>query len=74
MKNFKLTERFAFGVGANFYNVFNHPSFDQPDATLGDSTFGQTLTTAPLPTSPYGAFFANLPSARVIQFQGKLVF
>jgi hypothetical protein len=32
------------------------------------------LTTAPLPTSPYGAFFANLPSARVIQFQGKLVF
>jgi hypothetical protein len=74
MKNFKLTERLAFGVGANFYNVFNHPSFDQPDATLGDSTFGQTLTTAPLPTSPYGAFFANLPSARVIQFQGKLVF
>ncbi len=73
-KNFKLTERFAFGIGANFYNVFNHPSFDQPDATLGDSTFGQTLTTAPLPTSPYGAFFANLPSARVIQFQGKLVF
>jgi hypothetical protein len=74
MKNFKLTERFALGVGANFYNIFNHPNFDQPDANLADSTFGQTLTTAPLPTSPYGAFFANLPSARVIQFQGKLVF
>ena len=29
-KNFKLTERMAFGVGANFYNVFNHPNFDLP--------------------------------------------
>ncbi|MGC2110544.1 MAG: carboxypeptidase regulatory-like domain-containing protein [Candidatus Korobacteraceae bacterium] len=73
-KNFKLTERLAFGVGANFYNIFNHPNFDQPDATLGDSTFGQVETTAPLPTGPYGAFFANLPSGRIIQFQGKLTF
>ena len=43
-KNFKLTERMAFGVGANFYNVFNHPNFDQPDATFGDPTFGQMLS------------------------------
>jgi hypothetical protein len=73
-KAFKLTERMAFSVGANFYNIFNHPNFDQPDAGFGDGTFGQILTTAPLPTTPYGAFFANLPSARIIQFQGKLVF
>jgi hypothetical protein len=73
-KNFKLTERMAFGVGANFYNVFNHANFDLPDNSLGDSTFGQVVTTALPPTGPYGSFFANLPSARVIQFQGKLVF
>ena len=73
-KSFKLTERMAFSVGANFYNIFNHPNFDQPDAGFGDGTFGQIITTAPLPTGPYGAFFANLPSARIIQFQGKLVF
>jgi hypothetical protein len=73
-KNFKITERVAFGVGANFYNVFNHPNFDLPDNTLGDGTFGQTLVTVVPPTGPYGSFFANLPSARVIQFQGKLVF
>ena len=73
-KSFKLTERFALSVGANFYNVFNHPNFDQPDATLGDGTFGQIINMAPLPTGPYGAFFANLPSARIIQLQGKLVF
>ena len=29
-KNFKLTERMAFGIGANLYNVFNHPNFAQP--------------------------------------------
>ncbi len=73
-KNFRLTERMAFGVGANFYNVFNHPNFDLPDNSLGDPTFGNTLTTALPPTGPYGSFFANLPSARVIQLQGKLTF
>jgi hypothetical protein len=73
-KNFKLTERFAFGVGANFYNVFNHPNFTNPDSNLADSTFGQTTTTTAPPTGPYGAFFTGLPSGRIIQFQGKLVF
>ena len=76
-KNFKLTERMAFGVGANFYNVFNHPNFDLPvDVYQGPSqgSFGSIVSAALPPTGPYGAFFANLPSARVIQFQGKLVF
>jgi len=73
-KQFKLTERMAFGIGANFYNIFNHPNFDLPDNGIGDSTFGQSITAALPPTGPYGSFFANLPSARVIQFQGKLVF
>jgi len=73
-KGFKLTERMAFSIGANFYNIFNHPNFDLPDNGLGDATFGQSITSALPPTGPYGSFFANLPSARVIQFQGKLVF
>ena len=78
-KNFKLTERMAFGFGANFYNVFNHPNFASPIDTwqgTGNNAgnFGQiTQTTAP-PTGPYGSFFTGLPSGRIIQFQGKLVF
>ncbi|MGC2112876.1 MAG: carboxypeptidase regulatory-like domain-containing protein [Candidatus Korobacteraceae bacterium] len=73
-KNFKLTERLAFGFGANFYNVFNHPNFASPVDTFGAGNFGQvTATTAP-PTGPYGSFFTGLPSGRIIQFQGKLVF
>jgi hypothetical protein len=75
-KNFKLTERFAFGVGANFYNIFNHPNFDLPDNNLANagSTFGTILQTTAPPTGPYGSFFPGLPSGRIIQFQGKLVF
>jgi hypothetical protein len=76
-KNFKLTERVALGVGANLYNVFNHPNFASPVDTwtgVGSGNFGQvTQTTAP-PTGPYGSFFAGLPSGRIIQFQGKVVF
>ena len=79
-KNFKLTERLAFGFGANFYNIFNHPNFTNPDNNFADGdpaaggTFGKVLTTTAPPTGPYGAFFPGLPSGRIIQFQGKLLF
>jgi hypothetical protein len=73
-KNFKLTERFALGVGANFYNVFNHPNFAQPGNLFGTSNFGQvTGQTAP-PTGPFGSFFAGSPAGRIVQLQGKIVF
>ena len=78
-KNFKLTERVAFGIGANLYNVFNHPNFASPVNTWTGTgalagNFGQVLQTTAPPTGPYGSFFAGLPSGRIIQFQGKLVF
>ncbi len=76
-KNFKLTERMAFGVGANFYNVFNHPNFQNPSTAniaAGEGSFGTITQMAVPPTGPYGSFFANLPSARMIQFQGKIIF
>jgi len=74
MKNFKLTERFTLGLGANLYNVFNHPNFANPDDNLADSTFGQIQTTTAPPTGPYGSFFTGLPSGRIVQFQGKITF
>jgi hypothetical protein len=73
-KNFKLTERFMFNFSTNFYNIFNHPNFANPDLNLADGTFGQPqITTAP-PTGPYGSFFPGLPSGRIIQFAGKITF
>ncbi|MGA7461327.1 MAG: carboxypeptidase regulatory-like domain-containing protein [Candidatus Korobacteraceae bacterium] len=73
-KNFKLTERLAFGVGANFYNVFNHSNFANPINVLGAASFGQINLQAVPPTGPFGSFFQGAPSNRIIQFQGKLVF
>ncbi len=73
-KNFKLTERFLFNFTTNFYNVFNHPNFTNPDLNLADGTFGQITTTTAPPTGPYGSFFTGLPSGRIIQFAGKITF
>ena len=73
-KNFKLGERVALGVGAQAYNVFNHPNFFNPDSTLSDSTFGQINSMAPMPTSPYGVFLGFDSSVRVVQVSGKLTF
>ncbi len=73
-KNFKLTERFVFNFTTNFYNIFNHPNFTNPDLNLADGTFGQIQTTTAPPTGPYGSFFTGLPSGRIVQFAGKITF
>jgi len=73
-KNFKITERVAFGAGATFYNVFNHPNFAQPGNLLGTTTFGEVTSQTAPPTTPFGSFFTGSPAGRIIQLQGKLVF
>jgi hypothetical protein len=73
-KNFKLTERFTFNFTTNLYNIFNHPNFANPDLNLADNTFGQPQVTTAPPTGPYGSFFPGLPSGRIIQFAGKIIF
>ncbi len=73
-KNFKLTERVAFGVGANLYNAFNHSNFANPVNFYGASNLGQVTLQAVPPSGPFGSFFAGAPSNRIIQFQGKIVF
>jgi hypothetical protein len=73
-KTFNMGERVKFGVGAEAYNVFNHPNFSNPDSNLGDSTFGQINTMQPMPTSPYGVFLGFDSSVRVVQVSGKIIF
>jgi len=73
-KNFKLTERIALGLGASFYNVFNHPNFSEPIDSWGATNFGQIITQTAPPTGPFGSFFAGSPAGRIIQLQGKIVF
>jgi hypothetical protein len=75
MKNFKVTERIAFGLGANMYNVFNHPNFGNPfhDIAAGDLA-GKAYTTVEPATSPYGAFVGAAASGRIIQLHANLNF
>lgn len=73
-KNFKLGERANFGVGAQAFNVLNHPNFYLPDSGYGDSTFGLISSMTSSPTSPYGNFLGFDSSPRVVQLSGKITF
>jgi hypothetical protein len=73
-KTFRLTERFGFTVGANAYNVLNHPNFANPVPDLSSTTFGTIVNTVQPPTSPYGAFAAAATDARIVQAMGRLTF
>jgi len=73
-KSFRLNERFSFTLGANAYNILNHPNFANPVSDLSQSSFGTILNTVQPPTSPYGAFAAAATDARILQVMGKLTF
>lgn len=74
MKNFSLTERLKLRVGANFYNVFNHPNFTAPIGDVNNPEFGQILSTVSPATSPYGSFQGAGVSGRLIQLEAHIQF
>ena len=77
LKNFKVAEKVTFAVGANFYNVFNHPNFAPPNADVNNvfaAPFGTITSTVTPPTSIYGAFVGSAVSGRVVQLHAKLEF
>jgi hypothetical protein len=61
-------------LGFQFFNVLNHPNFDQPINNVADPQFGQILYTANPPTSIYGAFLGADSSPRLIQVRASLTF
>jgi hypothetical protein len=76
MKYFNIKEKARFGLGANFYNVFNHPNFANPNWALadGDPTVGTILSTVGTPASPYGSFVGAAAAPRLIQIEAKISF
>ena len=40
-KEFPIPEHGKFQFRSEFFNLFNHPNFFNPDNTVGDGTFGQ---------------------------------
>jgi Carboxypeptidase regulatory-like domain len=64
IKQTPLSEGRSIEFRAEFFNMFNHPNFGQPDSTYGDSTFGQIFST-------FGSTI-GLGTSRQIEFGLKL--
>jgi len=73
-KAITVFERYKLTIGANFFNVLNHPNFDLPVNNIALGNFGQILSTVSAPTSAYGSFQGSAVSGRVIQTQIKFTF
>jgi len=62
-------------LGANAYNVLNHPNFGNPDNSINDgSTFGTIVNTVTPASSPYGNFQGAAVSGRILQLEMELKF
>lgn len=76
MKNFRVPkwEGAELEIGAQAFNVLNHPNFDQPVGNIADPEFGYSLRTAATPTSIFGSFLGADASPRALQIRAQLRF
>jgi hypothetical protein len=61
-------------LGANAYNILNHPNFATPDNNVASSTFGTLQGTVTPASSPYGNFQGAAVSGRILQLEMELKF
>ncbi len=62
-KDFVITERFRFEFRSEFFNLFNHPNFNNPSASIAPASIGS-----------FGKSFSTVTDPREIQFALKLYF
>jgi Carboxypeptidase regulatory-like domain len=62
------------GIGAQFFNLFNHPNFEGPVNDINSSNFGSVLDTVNTPTSILGSFLGGDASPRLVQLTVKMNF
>jgi len=76
MKNFKqpINEVSTFGIGLQFFNILDHPNFDQPVYGIADPSFGTIINTVSVPTSILGSFLGADVSPRLMQIKASLRF
>jgi hypothetical protein len=74
MKYTKLAEHANLGIGFQFFNLFNHPSFDQPVGNISNANFGNVVRTVNVPTSILGSALGGDASPRLIQLKAEFKF
>lgn len=68
-------EHMRLGIGAQAFNIFNHPNFANPIADVSNTgEFGRILTAIGPPTSILGSFLGGDASPRLLQITAKLTF
>lgn len=72
-KNLIRKERLQFKVGAQAYNLLNHPAFGAPANDASLSNLGQITSDVVQPTGPYGSF-GSTSFGRIVVVTGSLVF
>ena len=77
-RRFHLTERLGLEFSADIFNIFNHPSFNQPLGSIQSALFGQSTTTlaSGLGNGVSGSFnpLYQLGGPRSIQLEMRLRF
>jgi Carboxypeptidase regulatory-like domain len=76
MKGFTMPgwETAKLRVGAQFFNLFNHPNFGQPGGDIASGNFGLITGTVNTPTSILGSFLGGDASPRLVQLTAKFQF
>jgi hypothetical protein len=76
MKNFRIPhwESAQFQIGAQAFNILNHPNFDQPQQNIENPQFGFSTATVGSPTSIFGSFLGANDSPRALQIRAQLTF
>jgi hypothetical protein len=79
LKSFRLPlphlEAGRLEVGAQFFNLFNHPNFGPPGNDIANpSTLGSIKTLVSTPTSILGSFLGGDASPRLVQLKASITF
>ena len=61
-------------IGAQAFNILNHPNFDQPVNDIANPQFGSIIRTVGPPTSIFGSFLGGDASPRALQIKAQLIF
>lgn len=73
-KGTKLTEHAELVLGCQFFNLFNHPNFDQPVNDINNPDFGRIVRTVTSNSSLLGTGLGGDASPRLIQLKAQVRF